>query len=224
MGAPKASEAGAGCGEEAPLRLPGLFPPRRPEDGRTAREQVGEPHKVSRDDGRGDPGRPDPPATQSRVGDKSRPPSTHRSPARACGPVAPYRLGTAAAEDPSRGAAPGFCGLEAAQPSSPLRPRWGRAARTLPASHRPSRERALGVGAGPQQRRRKRRGARAHYPRAPRALASHPGSQFRSSLLSPRPSHNKCSLPLPLQRLPTSWVWGAGAGVVYSGTFWMCEG
>lgn len=91
-------------------------------------------HKVSRDEGRAGP-RPPGPA--------SRPPGSHQHqvppvPRSLPGPAAPYRLGPAAAGTPSSCAAPGFCWLPAARaPPSPLRPRPGRAARTLPAPHRP---------------------------------------------------------------------------------------
>ena len=89
--APRAREAGSG-GEEGPLRwAPGLSSPRRPEDARTAREQMGDAGtkfpETTFAQALGQPVRPGP---RGPVNAKSRPPAAPRP-----SPRAPYRLARA---------------------------------------------------------------------------------------------------------------------------------
>lgn len=159
--APRALEAGADAEEGALPRAPGLSP-RRPEDARSAREQVGDAGtnfpETSFAQGLAGPVRPEP---QSPSGAKSRPPPAPRP-----SPWAPYRLAWARSWRSSllrcsrllragRRAHPSF--------SPPPAPGAGRA--HAPCAPPPSSEaggraggagRTLGAGAGP---RRKRSGA-----------------------------------------------------------------
>lgn len=193
-------------------------------------------HKVSRDEGRAGPRPPGPASRPPGSRQRQVPPAPRSLP----GPAAPYRLGPATADTPSSCAAPGFCGLPAARaPPSPLRPRPGRAARTLPAPHRPlprggraarggggasAREARYGVGGGRRGTRGAAGSARAHCSVRCRAeLRGAPGvfldvPWVGRLLESPPVFHNIRPLSSPLRG------WGWGAGVVYWSNFWMREG
>lgn len=144
------------------------------------------------------PGRPVPLAPRSRVGAKSPPPASR------LGPRAPYRFGSARGWRCVllRGSRLLQAG-PARAPPSPLRPRPGRAARTLPAPRRPLPRGGARAGGGASARtgaprggsRRGTRGAaggaRAHCAlrrraRLPRRTAPTPGTPAPPTLLCPR--------------------------------------